>query len=448
MADETKTVNPAVLRSLALWRNLNLWLSRADFIGRLGKQFGDKRDTYEVLGYPRNPVFADYYAEFTRGDIASRIINAPVEATWQGKISVEDEFLSSDDSNFETDFKKLDKWLKIFHYLERADRLAGIGRYSILLIGVAEQANLQLPLGRVRGPGDILYLAPFSEDSAQIHSFVENPSDPDYGRPLLYDLRVGSPATTGTLTKNRSVKVHKSRVIHVAEGLLEDEVFGRPRLEKVFNRLYDLAKVVGGSAETFWLIANRGIHAKIDPEMELAPEDAASMEEQISDYQHQLRRFLQTRGVEIKSLGAESVNPEGVFKVLISVISGATGIPQRILLGSEMGQLASSQDRANWAARISSRQKSFAESCMLRPLLDRFIEIGALPEPIDRRYEVSWPDALVLNETEKAQRANQVASASNNLNREVVTIAEFRERFLGLPAELPEPAPRGDKTVN
>ena len=51
--------------------------------------------------------------------------------------------------------------------------------------------------------------------------------------------------------------VHASRVLHVAEDCLDDDVYGIPRLKPVFDRLDDLLKVVGGSAEFFLRGASR-----------------------------------------------------------------------------------------------------------------------------------------------------------------------------------------------
>src|SRR5690606_38139347 len=101
----------------------------------------------------------------------------------------------------------------------------------------------------------------------------------------------------------------------------------------------DLEKIIGGSAETFWLVANRGIHANVDKEMDLDENDAAALSEEIDEYLHDLRRVIRTRGVDINSLGSSTVDPEGVFAPLMSIIAGTTGIPKRILMGAEIGQL-------------------------------------------------------------------------------------------------------------
>ena len=73
----------------------------------------------------------------------------------------------------------------------------------------------------------------------------------------------------------------------------------------------------------------------------------------------------------------------------MKLISAASGIPLRIMTGSERGELASTQDDGNWASRIEERQLHFAEPMILRPLIDRLIELRALPEPSDGEYQLN-----------------------------------------------------------
>ena len=66
-------------------------------------------------------------------------------------------------------------------------------------------------------------------------------------------------------------KVHWSRIIHVTDGLLDDEFYGFPRLQRVWNKLDDLLKVVGGGSEAFWLLATPTRQYDIDPKVPVKP---------------------------------------------------------------------------------------------------------------------------------------------------------------------------------
>ena len=226
------------------------------------------------------------------------------------------------------------------------------------------------------------------------------------------------------------------------ENPLEDEVFGIPIIEKVYNLLDDLLKVSGGTAETYWLTGNRGIQVDVDKEMEISPADAAALSTEIDEYMHQLRRFIRTRGVDMNVLESKPPNPKDVFSMIINLISGTTGIPTRILLGSEAGQLASEQDRANWAERIDERRDLFAEPNMLWPLVDLFQEVGLLSEG---EVTFEWPSAFIQNPLEIGQTQAQTARAIGNISRQtgnkapmqLTSRTEARE-IIGLKGDLAE----------
>lgn len=433
-------------------RALSSLIARSELATGLGLQFGSDRDLYKVYGYKQAIAFQDYMARYQRQDIAKRIIEAAPRATWRNApeiVQIGDK--RGEKSEFEKAWDALARRLSIWEYLKRADVIAGIGRYGVLLLGVQGQGALETPLPKLRGPDDIIYLAPFSEGNANILSLEENQASPRFGMPRMYQLDLQRDVTgisqqsSGAKSKLRgiSVNVHHSRVIHIAEDLLEDEIFGTPRLRNVFNLMFDLEKVVGGSAEMFWMMANRGIQADIDKEMTMDATDAKNLETEIDDWVHGLRRWIRTRGVTLKPLGEMTPDPRGVFQVLVSLISGATGIPSRILMGSERGELASSQDRLNWFERVEERQKEFAEPRVLRAFIDRLMLHGALPT-ISEGYDVKWPGLSAMSEEESSKIAARIARALGDYNRArqfgdmPVTIEEFREFWLRVPAIRPE----------
>ncbi len=414
-------------------------LQRMALAFRAGLQFDGARDTYAVFGYKKRPEFQDYLAKYVRQDIASRVVDAPAQAVWRNppEIKASEEFISK----WETLVKKN----KIYYNLERADKLAGIGAYSTLLIGFDDAESMENP---VLEATDILYLQPYSQLSAGVLEFNKNPKDARYNKPEMYELQITDPSTSlnlgqvaATSLHSKRVKVHHSRILHIAESVLEDEILGVPRLQKVYNLLDDLVKIVGGAGETFWLNARQGLQMDVDKDMDLSKEDAKALADEADDFMHQLRRIIRTRGVTMKSLGSDVADPRGSFDVVIGLLSGATGIPRRILLGSEAGQLASEQDRANWAERIFERRGSFAEPNVLEPFIDLLNTAGVLPQG-SAEINFEWPSAFHLSPLEKAQTSAQQARSVANLTKQgtktspmvLTTIEEARE-IVGLPAE-------------
>jgi len=414
-------------------------------LGSYGSSHNGTRDYFEVLGYPRQLGINDYLIKFERDPLGGRIVEFPPHETWRDTPTVKDgrDKNALDDTAFARTWSDFAERLRVYHYCQRADTLCGIGRFSILLIGVAGGESLETEVTRVASLDQLLYLRPYGEQSVEVAEYENDPQSPRFGLPRIYTVTFADTSTPGNVgTVQR--RVHASRVIHVAEGLLENDVYGLPRLQRVYNLLDDILKLVGGSAEASWLLMRKGFVLNIDPDTELSTESAAAIEEEFAEYEHGLRRFMKTRGVTVSDLGSDVVDPAGPFGVIIGLISAATGIPQRILLGSERGELASSQDASHWAGAIANRQLNFAEPTILRPLIDRLLTWGALPAPTQGRYSVVWDALFELNDQERALIGATWADAIQKLSAVYgmppISLEEWRGDFTPFPGELPESA--------
>lgn len=410
-----------------------------EFIGalsRAGVGFGGNRDLYEVYGYKRHLTYQDLFSRYERQDIASRVVDAEPRAMWSAMPSLGSEF---EETPFEKAWLKLVREHKVANVLKRADILAGIGKFSIVVIGLDDGADLKTPVNSSRS-NKVIYMHPYSENAAQIAKYETDVNSPQYGLPQIYRIVPGKDQTrinsgVQSLFNPQAFEVHHSRVLHICENNLENNIFGIPRLERVCNLIDDIFKVAGGSAEMFWMSSNRGMQVDVDKEMDLDPTDAAALSDEVDEYVHNLSRIIRTKGVKINSLGGEQIDPRGTFSVLISLLSGATGIPQRILLGSEAGQLASEQDRANWAVRIQERRVLFGEPQVLDPLVDKLDAMNVFHDvEVPEDPDWSWADAFIQNPLERAQtsaqKARSLANVSKALSDTVPVISEEEGRSI------------------
>ena len=410
-------------------------VNRAMLSSKLGVQYEGDRDLYQALGYKKELTYADYYARYTRQDIAKAIIDRPVRATWSGPL----ELIESDEAEetpFEEAWEELDRKLGLKTLFARADTLTGIGRYGILLMGLDDttsQATFLTPVPK--GTRSLKYLKPFGEKTAKIESYESDPKNERYGRPLFYNIEVADAASQ----KSQIVKVHHSRIIHITDDNLESEVYGVPRLEAVYNRMMDLEKIVGGDAEMFWRGARPGYHGKLDPDFMATTEFKKDLEDQIDEYEHNLRRFLINEGVELKALDSQISDPSPHVDVIIQMVSAQTGIPKRVLTGSERGELASSQDTTEWLSYVQARREDHAEPRIIRPTVDRFIELGILPAPTED-YTVLWQDLFSISEKARVEigkgRANALREYTYNPIAEMIIPPDaFLEKFLGFTTD-------------
>jgi hypothetical protein len=354
------------------------------------------RDIYQALGYPKDELTWKYYwSRYKRHDIAKAIIDRPVKASWKGEISVI-ETVEDKSTPFEIAWKELFDRLKLKSIFIRADKLTGIGRYSVVFLGLNDASTTEAfakPVSNRTGL-KLLYVKPLSEDTAQIATWDENPQSERYGLPLLYTVKI----ETGS--KSFTVTVHYTRVVHLVEDPIEDEVYGTPRLEAVYNRLIDLEKLIGGDAEMFWRGARPGYTGEVNPDYQMTDAMFDDLQAQIDEYENNLRRILINEGVKYNALAQQIADPINHVDVQIQMISAVTGIPKRILTGSERGELSSAQDKLEWISYVTSRREEQNEPMILRPFIDKCIEIGVLPKPTVP-YTVRWDKLFSLSDEEK-----------------------------------------------
>ena len=414
-------------------QTLSVLVSRMNLATKLGMSYDNNRDLYQALGWPEQLQYDDFYGRYRRQDIVKAVVDKPIKATWRKGFSLIE---TSDDqeTEFEIAWKALDKELKLATKFARADRLTAFGMYGVLLLGFDDAKGLE-DFAKPVAPGKriLKYIRPFGQNSAQISQYEIDPQNERFGQPFLYDITT---AEAGTMSTS-NILVHYSRIIHITEDLLESETEGISRLEAPYNRFMDLEKLVGGSAEMFWRGARPGYHGKVDPEFTMTDATKTDLKDQIDEYEHNLRRILVNQGIDMQALQSQVSDPATHVDVQLKMISAVTGIPLRVLVGSERGELASTQDQDAWYALIDGRREDFAEPCIIRPFVDRCILYGVLPEPKDGDYTVDWPPMFEQSDEAKA-RVGQIRSAalkdysSNPQAESIVPPEAFFEFFLGL----------------
>ena len=375
---------------------LSALIDRALLSARLGEQYGGDRDIYEALGYPVQIEYSEYASKYLRQDIASAVINRPVNATWRGDVEIME---AGDDKEtaLEKAWKDLEEELGLKSRFIRLDKLAGIGKYGVLVLGlddVKKKDDAKLP---VVGKRKLMYVKPLGQDNAKIASWETKPGNKRYGLPVLYDITIVDSSTKATSV----LQVHHSRIIHIVDGKLESEIEGQPRLENVYNRLMDLEKLTGGDAEMFWRGARPGYQGKVDKDYQLTQEMKDGLEDTVDEFEHNLRRIMVNEGIDLEALAQQVADPANHVDIQIQMISAATGIPKRILTGSERGELSSAQDKDEWMTYVQARRKEYAEPLILRPFIDRCIEYGILPKASTEGYSVKWEDLFAISESER-----------------------------------------------
>ena len=388
------------------------------------------RDIDKELQYPTSISAREYRDFFDRNDIAEKVVSIYPDDCWAvDPVVFEDEKVRK--TEFEKEWDRLSEELDFYHYLHRADVLSGIGHFGVILLGLNDGNDLRTPAPGIEADGTpskkrpknvkLLYIRPFDESMVYISQYEKNPNNPRYRMPLEYQIRFAEQIVDGENNNPdaRSINVHWSRIIHLADNRGSSEVFGKPRQKPVFNRLLDLRKVLGGSAEMFWKGAFPGYSFEVSPEYAAAvglDEDSettknfkSGMRAEFKAYSDGLQRYLASIGVSAKSLAPQVANPEKHIMMQLRVISSTVGVPFRIFLGSEQGSLASSQDTRTWNRKLRKRHVRYLTPMVMKPFIQRLMYVGALP--LIENPKIKWPDLDTITEQDRADVADKITTA-------------------------------------
>ena len=397
----------------------------------LEKMLDPRRDMNAECGYPDTVSIDDYRKMYDREGISARVVDILPDESWTESPAVVSN-QAGNETAWEKEIQALDDAFNIFEELATGDRLSGVGEFGILLFGFGDGKKLDQPVDGVTGipiarqktkgtsttKRDLSYLRTFDQSVVKITKYETDDKSPRYGQPVMYQvvmtadaLAVATGQSIGS-AETRTLDVHWTRVLHLADNRMNSKVFGVPRMRNVYNRLHDLWKVLGGSAEMFWKGGFPGISIETTPgapARAFTPDEIADLKEQVQDYQNTLQRYLALTGMTAKTLAPQVADPTNHFTTAIKAICISKGYPYRIFMGTEEAQLAGTQDQKNWSKRIARRQNTYLTPKVVRPFIDRLMEAGVLSR-VDR-YWVNWPSADVMSEKEKAEVAKAKAEA-------------------------------------
>jgi len=414
-------------------------VNRIQLAAAMGVQTYDgNRDIFQILGYPTSLEYKNYYARYKRQDLAYAIIDRPVKATWGGDILLSEDGIT-ENTKLEEAYEKLIKDFKLKSIFIRVDTLTCLGQFGILLIGLDDVADLEGFKNPVKeGTRKLLYVKPFGQGNVTINTVETNITSERYGHPVIYQITVTNDIVGSSLNtvSTSTINVHYTRVIHIAQDVLENDLIGTPVLEAVFNLLLNVEKIVGGDSEMYWRGARPGYQGKVDKDYQMTPATKLDLQDQLDEYEHNLRRILVNDGVDFTSLAQQIADPSNHLDVQIQLISAKTNIPKRILTGSERGELSSTQDKDTWDTYISTRRE-YAETQIIKQFVDFCIKYGILPKGISESYSILWEDLFAPSEKSKAEvgqtRANALREYATMIGaQEIISPEAFQELFLGL----------------
>jgi hypothetical protein len=386
----------------------------------------ERRDHDAECGYKRVSELSleDYQTMYDKEGIAQRVVGVLPNESWKAQPAIYEDEDPDTTTDFESAWYDLSKRLlgdeswfddeegnPIWEYLHRIDVLSGIGYYGIVLLGVNDGKNLDEPL-EPSDNNELTFMRVFTNQLAHIAAFEMDQTNPRFGKPKSYNIQFADPSRVSDISAFEPAiakNVHWTRVLHIADTRESSEIFAVPRMRPVYNRLQDLRKLYGGSAEMYWLGAFPGLSFETHPQLGAEFPDLSGVRDAVMDYKDGLQRYLAIEGVTVKSIAPQVVDPTPQINAILEAICIKLGVPKRVFMGSERGELASTQDKDTWNERLSHRQQMYITPRIIVPFIDRLIAMKILPEPADG-YRLRWPDLNAMDpktESEVALRKTE-----------------------------------------
>ena len=367
------------------------------------------RTYWQMFGYPECITKYEYQKMYDRNPVAHRVVELYPAECWQQLPKIYDSDAPAK-SSFEIQIDELFHKHNIWSMLRRVDVLSGIGNFGILLMGVGDGKSLREPVDLSPLPNGerrkykLQYIRAFPHSQVTISASETNKMSRRYGHPEYYRIQFQPNDFITDIEGNIDLSeqdVHWTRVIHVADNREVSEIYGIPRLQLVYNALLDLEKVFGSSGEMFWKGAYPGFVVEAtDNQLGTVQIDSESIRHEIEKYENNLQRWMALKNAHVNPLSSSYSDPSNHIKTCLDQIALAIGCPMRILLGSERGELASSQDGVLWRKRLMERQGSYITPFIIRPVVQYLINCGMVDVPYDRDFHVEWPDLSTETEAE------------------------------------------------
>ena len=395
------------------------------------------------FGWPEHLTFPQLYRMFLRNGIAHAGIEKTVGKTWQDfPFLLEMERDGSEggktkETPLERDIRQRFDDLRFWQHLAEADRRSLVGNYSGVILRLADSKRFQEPVDTVPGGlAGLVELIPAWEGQLQVAEWDTDEMSETYGHPKMFQFNEAEVRDKANdTTKTRSFMVHPDRVMIWSR---DGTVHGTSLLEPGYNDLLDLEKIKGAGGEGFWKNAKSAPVLKTDKDAKLAdmakamgvstPQELGDkISEQVEDWQKGFDQLLMLQGMEAKTLGITLPSPEHFWAAPLQSFAASITIPLKILVGSQTGERASTEDANEWSQTIMSRRNSQTVP-NVKALVRRLERFSILPE--GRDWFIDWPSLLDPTPTEQIDRAAKMADINDKMQKSgeiVFTPDEMRQ---------------------
>lgn len=415
---------------------------------------GAKHNHYKDFGWPENVDFNLVYDYYTRNSLAKAAVDKTIRKTWQDppwlleKPRDGSEGATKKETRLEKairqHFTKIRFWTKLLE----ADRRSMVGKFSAVILRVADGKGTDEPLESVSGGLNALVdIIPVWEGQLRVSKWDTDTKSLSYGEPLMFEYDEG---TVGNSTnpspsaqnKMRKLTIHPSRIIIWSiDGTMDQD----SALKAGLNDLISIEKIIGAGGEGFWKNAKQAPILEMDKEADLQkmakamgiPMDKITdvMNEQVGDWQRGFDELLMVQGMTARLPKVELPDPEHFFMNALQSFAASFDIPLKVLVGTQTGERAATEDASQWNQTCNFRRKNTVIPNILLTV-QRLEACGILRE--NPEWFVDWTDLTESTMLEKIDRAGKMARVNKDFGDIVFMPQEIRASVGYEPAEEAE----------
>lgn len=375
-------------------------------------------------GYPDQITEKMLYDVWRRGGYAFGAVKILVDTCWSTSPQVIE---GVDDTSTATKMTAWDKAVqqsltaRVWHQFKEADRRRLAGRFSALILRIADDKQLHEPASG----GQLVEVVPVWAAALEVKE-----RNTTTGNVQMWSYKKPNLGAAGGVTEE---SIHHSRVFILGDATADAMGF----LEPVYNNLVNLEKIAGGGGEAFLKNSARQMHMDFDSTVKL-DELAKAHNVPIEGLQKKFNQaardmnmandlLLITQGAKVSPMVAATPDPEPYATTNLWEVSCGLGIPQKLLVGNQTGERASTEDNKQMNARGQSRRISEL-SFEVYDFVQFLIDAKVLPVP-PREFLVSWDDLTIPTPADRLAIAKQMTEVNEKFEhtgQAVFTVPEVR----------------------
>lgn len=348
-------------------------------------------------GFPEHITADMLEAMWRRGGVAYGAVAKLVGNCWKTNPTVVEggeENSTKKESAIEKQFDKIAKDLRLWKAFRRADELRLVRRYSALILFYTDEdaKDWATPVKNGRTLAEV----------RPVSSKALKPGDQDAmtGRITSWSYQETNQQGQPTDTKT----IHPDRIFILGDPSCDALGW----LEPVYNDLVSLEKLCGGGGESFLKNASRQLALEFEKDVDLASlaqmhgVPIAELHEVFQEVARDMNRGNDTvmaiQGGKVTPITSVVPDPAPIYNTNLQNIAAGVDIPAKIIVGSQTGERASTEDRQYFNARCQARRIGELTD-EIQDFIAKIAKAGVFSAP--EEITIAWDD---LNESTAGEK--------------------------------------------